>query len=440
MKPWQMATGVGILGAIAAGWGQIKGLLGRIRSLVIVRAELDPHLTTALAAWCWKHAKHSRFGDRKYIGFWVFILGQDDRCVLIPAEDSARHAALFWHGWRPLWISGAANKAPTGGGQPGKGSENFTIAFIRGTFDIEKILAEACQLIVKRTRRATGHKRFSVIRLFGLGPPEARSPRGDQPPPDGPPAYEVSQGSNGSPLGEWRPIGVALDNIRWESCGDQDADPMASLAFPEEVDELIAEAQRWLQSKRWHQEKGVPWRRGWLLHGTPGTGKTSLARALAWKLDLPVYCFDLSGMSNKELVQHWAKARAASPCIALIEDLDAVFEGRTNRVGRNGGGLTFDCLLNCISGIQSSDGMFLIATTNNGAALDDALLRAGRLDRTLELGPIDEPCRRRIAQRILSECTDLIDQAVNDGKGDTPAAFTDRCAQIALKHFWAGKA
>jgi len=62
--------------------------------------------------------------------------------------------------------------------------------------------------------------------------------------------------------------------------------------------------------------------------------------------------------------------------------------------------------------------------------------RPGRIDRVLELKTLDEKCRRKIAERILIDCSELIDATVKNGDGDTEAQFQERCSQIALKEFW----
>jgi hypothetical protein len=184
------------------------------------------------------------------------------------------------------------------------------------------------------------------------------------------------------------------------------------------------------------------------------TGKTSLVRAVAYDLDLPIYSFDLSTMSNEELIEKWKLMKTHTPCIALMEDIDAVFEGRKNRLGEYGGGLTFDCLLNCIGGIENCDGVMLVVTTNKIEDIDEALgiprkdrdsngtmisTRPGRIDRALELKELNEECRVKIAVRILKDYPEYISEVVKMGDGDTGAQFQERCTQIALERYWIKK-
>lgn len=174
-----------------------------------------------------------------------------------------------------------------------------------------------------------------------------------------------------------------------------------------------------------------------------------VARAIARDLDLPVYVFDLASMSNEELVENWHELSSSAPCMALIEDIDAIFDGRQNRLGEEGGGLTFDCLLNCIAGIESADGVLLVITTNQPGAVDPALgvedeygraSRPGRIDRVVHFGPLDEACRRRLAIRILEECPQHIDRLVAEYDGATGAQFVDACARLALVEYWQERA
>src|SRR5258706_232173 len=111
------------------------------------------------------------------------------------------------------------------------------------------------------------------------------------------------------------------------------------------------------------------------------------------------------------------------------------------------GDLTFDCLLNCIDGVERSDGVFLIITTNYLEKIDSALAqidngkatRPSRIDRVIEMTNPDKNGLYKIANRILKEYPDMINNVVIDGYNDTGAQFQERCVKFALDRFWKEK-
>ena len=118
--------------------------------------------------------------------------------------------------------------------------------------------------------------------------------------------------------------------------------------------------------------------------------------------------------------------------------------------------LTFDCLLNCLDGVERSDGVFTIITTNDISKVDHALgqprklpdgavefisTRPGRIDKAVELSYMEAADKKRMAQRILADYPDhyadmleFIDRYPD--LDETPAQFQERCGQIALACFW----
>src|SRR5207244_9320578 len=110
----------------------------------------------------------------------------------------------------------------------------------------------------------------------------------------------------------------------------QKGSALGNLIFPERIKNLIREIELWRNSRSWYRDKGIPWKRGWLLYGPPGTGKTALARAFAEDLNMPIYVFNLAEISNFELIKAWSDMQVNVPCIALIQALANVFHGRTN--------------------------------------------------------------------------------------------------------------
>ena len=255
-------------------------------------------------------------------------------------------------------------------------------------------------------------------------------------------AAPTASGEGGCILPTWNPIGFDISEL-----GEPADNPIGRIAMtPDQVDAL-QEAKVWLASKEWFQTRGVPWKRGWLLKGPAGTGKTSTARAAAQHLGLPLYLFDIASMTNGDFQDAWDRASGNTPCIVLIEDIDAVFNGRENMVSAKHDvfGMTFDCLLNCVDGAINSDGILLMVTTNHPEKLDAALsgvesdgmtTRPGRIDRSIEFGPLDEQGKRKIAARIFegfpeSAWADLVDQTPASG-----AQFQERCTRLALRLFW----
>src|SRR5437660_1608281 len=249
-----------------------------------------------------------------------------------------------------------------------------------------------------------------------------------------------NHGSNGLAWyqqGYYRLIGITPDELGKMPLHKGRA--LDTLIFPDRIKGLIGEIELWRNHRQWYLDKGIPWKRGWLLYGPPGTGKTALARAFAEDLNMPIYVFNLAEMSNHELVKTWSEMQVNVPCIALIEDIDNVFHGRENvarknqplsfMLGRRKEGeeqgdlppptpLTFDCLLNCLDGVERSDGIFTIITTNDISKIDHALgqprklpdgsvefisTRPGRIDKAVELTYMEVQDKKRMAKRILGE-------------------------------------
>lgn len=151
------------------------------------------------------------------------------------------------------------------------------------------------------------------------------------------------------------------------------------------AERLLEDARRFLASEAWYRDRGIPWRRGYLLEGPPGTGKSSTIAALAGELGLNLHVLNVAdrGMTDDRLASLLLDASA--PSILLLEDIDAVVHGRTVEGGP--GGVTFAGLLNALDGVASQQGVLTFLTTNHPEVLDPALLRNGRVDVRLHLGP-----------------------------------------------------
>ncbi|KAF8329373.1 uncharacterized protein EI90DRAFT_2997066, partial [Cantharellus anzutake] len=182
----------------------------------------------------------------------------------------------------------------------------------------------------------------------------------------------------------------------WYYAGSRPKRSMDSVVIPEEVKELLVEdAKDFMDSEAWYGQRGIPWQRGWLLYGVPGSGKTSIIQALAGELGINIYVVSLAkrGLDDGNLSELINSIPSRS--IILMEDIDAAFSTSLNReapvkttgfgpVPSNPSSVTLSGLLNAIDGVQAQQGRLLFATTNKYLSLDPALVRPGRLDVHIE--------------------------------------------------------
>ena len=160
------------------------------------------------------------------------------------------------------------------------------------------------------------------------------------------------------------------------------------VAGQDEAKESLQEIIDFLHNPAKYKEIGAKLPKGALLVGSPGTGKTLLAKAVAGEAGVPF--FSISGSDFEEMFVGVGASRVRSlfqqaakvaPCIVFIDEIDAVGHSRDNRFGHND--QTLNQLLGEIDGFDSSKGVVILAATNRPEILDKALLRAGRFDRRI---------------------------------------------------------
>ncbi|KAG0077108.1 hypothetical protein BGZ90_007710 [Linnemannia elongata] len=147
---------------------------------------------------------------------------------------------------------------------------------------------------------------------------------------------------------------------------------------------IVDDAKEFFASESWYAERGLPFRRGLLLYGSPGTGKTSFIHALAGELGLNIYVVNLSSKNLTDDTLSELVADTPSRCLLLIEDVDAAFIQRKSKDAATG--ITFSGLLNSVDGVSAQEGRMLCMTTNHLERLDEALIRPGRVDIRAKLG------------------------------------------------------
>ena len=131
-----------------------------------------------------------------------------------------------------------------------------------------------------------------------------------------------------------------------------------------------------------YERYGVPWKFNMLLHGYPGTGKTSLIYSLASELNMGVALLSFTRkMEDSDFMR--AIRRLPERTLLVIEDIDALFESRKKN-DENKNNITFTALLNSLDGIAHAHGQMIFMTTNHPLVLDSALKRPGRVDYSLK--------------------------------------------------------
>ncbi|XP_062216538.1 AAA-ATPase At3g50940-like [Phragmites australis] len=186
--------------------------------------------------------------------------------------------------------------------------------------------------------------------------------------------------------GKWRPVRL------------RNASTFATLAMDAVLRQAVVDdLEMFLGRKEYYERTGRAWKRGYLIHGPPGTGKSSLVAAISNHLHFDVYDLDLSGVrSNTELRKLLIRMKNRS--ILLIEDVDCAVAAAPRRKADGGSDesrptyknhkVTLSGLLNMVDGLWSSSGheRILIFTTNHMDRLDQALLRPGRMDMHIHMG------------------------------------------------------
>lgn len=156
--------------------------------------------------------------------------------------------------------------------------------------------------------------------------------------------------------------------------------------------QIVEDVEKFENNRDWYMSTNIRYKRGYCFYGPPGTGKTSISLALAAKLNRRVYMLNLKHLKDDQtLISSFADLRENS--IVLLEDLDVLFDGRKSIEHA----VSFSALLNCLDGALYKSGSIIVITANDITKLDPALLRAGRVDLSIEIG---NPGPREIAEYL----------------------------------------
>ncbi|KAL4984256.1 BCS1 N terminal-domain-containing protein [Aspergillus falconensis] len=312
--------------------------------------------------------------------YWAKVTARDKHKKLRITPSEGTH--YFWFNGRPLaFIREKQDDKSSGGGYYGYGTRNPERLYIscvgRDPAVLKELLLEAQRCYVAKDSNNTviyrGHKSGAYTEWSRC---MARAPR----------ALST----------------VVLDKAQKD-------------AFIDDIKEYLHP-----RTRRWYTNRGIPYRRGYLLHGPPGTGKTSLCFAAAGLLGLELYLLNLSSKSLDEDELMALFTELPTRCIVLLEDVDCagMSQKRTPRSSSNddssnsasaerqsqeegnggsgaapGGtgvfekqGVSLSGLLNVIDGVAACEGRILVMTTNHPEKLDPALVRPGRIDMSIAFG------------------------------------------------------
>jgi len=423
---------IAFIATIAAFWGQIRGIIDRIKSIFIIRFTLHGEVAESVANYIWRNGKVLQWGDRyiRSASAWVRPL---ERMAEVAFEHAPIQPLLAWVDGRP--VSFVCPRENGFGGKEQAIPQNFnvlTISSLRWCLDIKKLTKSAIDATL--ARQTTGGNRYRVRRVSG----RRNSGYAEK---------SIDQGATAPAPISSNQITPDMRLLHWfeQDIGSPQPDqPFAAVALCHQQTLCVSDFRRWLSLKKWYSQRGIPWRRGHLYYGPPGTGKTTIARALAQESDMPVFAYDLSTLDNEQFCEAWQEMQHHTPCMALIEDIDGCFHGRKNILANDKRDtLTFDCLLNALGGIQTCDGVFIVITTNKPELLDDALgkpsgqgsgtTRPGRIDAgfCFQAPAIEQ--RAHILQRIMGS-SDEIHIAASEGM--TAAQVTEYAIEKALQETW----
>lgn len=232
-----------------------------------------------------------------------------------------------------------------------------------------------------------------------------------------------------------REVLIEKPNVKWEDIGAL-----------ESAKQELKEAVEWpLKYGKVFEHMSARPPKGILLYGPPGTGKTMLAKAVATESEAnfiavkgPEFLNKWVGESEKAVRETFRKARQAAPCVIFMDEIDSIAPERGKGNGGDDGVTerVISQMLTEMDGLESLNNVVVIAATNRPDIMDPALLRPGRFDKSIFIGPPDKESRKSIfgihtRGKPLADDVD-IEKLANETEGCTGADISAICNEAVM--------
>lgn len=409
-KNWPLILAAGAMWTI--GVNHIRKSFNYVRSFVVVSYKNHGQISHAVWPQIRRSCKQVGGFNREIAAMDYTVNG---RSIRVPFTLPT--GTTFWYGpYGPLMV------AENGG----------TVYGVKGVTKMDQLVCDAVQFF--NENKAAGSTNFYIRQVKGT----AGIVREPYPAKRGERGLTASESESPSTNSECNPkIDRSLTHTPDELDALLKTDPFSGLHYPSYIDTLLKDIDLWWATREWCEKRSIPWRMGIMLYGVGGTGKSSLNTAAAKKLGIPIYQYHLNTLTNVELLDEWASM--TTPCAVAFEDFDNVFHGRVAQSDHKS--LSFDTVLNVLSGINARSGVLVFVNTNDISKIDPALgqldengrpTRPGRISRIIHMGPTEEQQRRNIANQIVDFLDpEELEAIVAQGEGTTANQFQQMCVDRA---------
>lgn len=441
----------GIATVVVACWRQVLSVVQTLQRAVMLSTPLvDYEIRHALLAYLRAHA----YSVPSLTPIqWTFRLMH--KTTFTTREylvENLRQRTLWIYKGRPIWVHRSADN-------------NDALSCIRGTINVTRLLTRALDWFSDLNHKRTNGVscRYAIHVLGGNEPASTGSVGGS--------SANINFMLAGDPRRDAEFIHYDYNKENFVAATNIAAN-IDDMALTDAHRSVVSEIEKFIERGPWYRERGLAWKRGYLLEGPPGNGKSRFVRSLAQHFDLPIVVVRPGVISDATLNDCMTHHMSAEhPTILLIEDIDAVYDSerrlknsmfgmmgpmRSTRSTANAtapdgkvastddrnfgmGGIPFDTLLNTIDGVDASKAFLLFVTTNHPDKVDPAIggggkPRPGRIDRIVQFNPPTAEGRRKIIARILiDEPAEVIDGLVVSTDGASGAITQEAAIHYVLE-------